>query len=316
MINIAVIGLGNIAERVIEGIKEVKEANLYAVISKDKNKAISFFEQYGADVYYDNYETALQDPKIDLVYICVINPLHYAIIKLCLLNNKHVICEKPMVLKEEEVDELYDIAVSKGLFLMEAHKAVFIKLHQEVKKLIKDDVIGKIINIKADYCVNVNYPEKHWLLNEDYGGCLNDIGVYPISFCNSIADAHIKEIYGINYFKEGYDCNVGSNIILRYANDISANIECSWLHNTYNKGKAYIFGTKGRIEILNYWKNNKAKIILSDKEYELITENGSEFKYQIEEAIKGIKEGLNCSHKFNVDNIKEVIKVLNKMKKG
>ena len=56
MKNIGIIGLGNIAHRVAKGILASKHANLYAVASRDKEKAVSFGEMYGAQKACGSYE--------------------------------------------------------------------------------------------------------------------------------------------------------------------------------------------------------------------------------------------------------------------
>ncbi|MBR5317898.1 MAG: Gfo/Idh/MocA family oxidoreductase, partial [Lachnospiraceae bacterium] len=96
MKNVGIIGLGNIANRVAKGVLCSKNACLYAVASRSVDNAKSFANKYGALNYYGSYEEMLNDPKVDLVYICTPNTLHYEQIKLCFAYGKHVICEKPM----------------------------------------------------------------------------------------------------------------------------------------------------------------------------------------------------------------------------
>lgn len=306
--NIGVFGLGNIAARVIEGIKEANDAKLYCVVSRNTEKAKKYHENYGSIVYYDSYEVALKDNNLDLVYISVINKYHFDLIKLCLEYGKHVICEKPMVLKTEEVDELYRLAGSKHLFLMEAHKTLFIPIHKKIKELISDGVIGEVKSIKADYCVKTSYSVDHWINDKEFGGCLNDIGVYPICFSNSIAQSKIKNIMGVNH---SHGTNTGTTMIIEYDNSIVANIECSWNYNNYNKGKAIICGTLGKIEVLNYWKNNKFSLYKDGQIIYYKFEQNSEFKFEIDEAVSCIKKGLYFSINHNPENVKEIIKVLN-----
>lgn len=135
----------------------------------------------------------LEDENIDVVYICTPNSFHYEQIKLCLNHHKNVNCEKPMVKTEKELKELYDIARSNGLVLMEAHKTAFTPLNKLIKEKIKSNEFGKLLSIEADYSINFfDYPEdmnNHWVTNKDFGGCSYDIGVYPLVFSNFIADS-------------------------------------------------------------------------------------------------------------------------------
>lgn len=70
MWNFAVMGLGGIAKRVIEGIVLTPSACLYAVASRDASKAEAIRESSGAKKAYGDYEAMLEDPLVDVVYIC------------------------------------------------------------------------------------------------------------------------------------------------------------------------------------------------------------------------------------------------------
>ena len=128
MKNIGILGLGNIANRVAQGVLCSKKACLYAAASRNIENAGRFANQYGAKVFYGSYEEMLRDPKVDLVYICTPNTFHYEQIKLCLTHGKHVVCEKPMVKNEVQIRELFAFAREKGCFLMEAEKTMFTPL--------------------------------------------------------------------------------------------------------------------------------------------------------------------------------------------
>jgi predicted dehydrogenase len=314
MINIAVIGLGNISKRVIEGIKFVKDAKLYCVASRDINKALNFKEKYDAEVAYGSHDDVYKDKNIDLVYLCTPNHLHYDQIMSCLNNGKHVICEKPMVSSIKEINELFDYAKRKNLFLMEAEKTVFTNLHKELKKVLENGEIGEIISIRADYSYNVsyfNFPKNHWVFDEKYGGCLKDVGVYPICFSNSIADSKVKNVIGKKYINNEYKCDFGGIGIIEYENGIKAVIECCWFYDSVDRGYAVIFGTKGKIHVPNYWKGNKFKIILDNKEIkEIEVKQNSDFEGEIQEAVDMIKNNKIESPIMSREKTIEIMKVI------
>lgn len=314
MINIAIIGLGNIAPRVANGIKYVEGASLYCVASRDKNKAIKFKEEHNVQVAYDNYDDVYKDKNVDLVYLCTPNHLHFDQIMACLYNDKHVICEKPMVADIEEVEELFKYAKSKNLFLMEAEKTVFTDLHKEIKRVIENGEIGEIIFIRADYTYNIsnfNFPKDHWAFNKKYGGCLKDVGVYPICFANSIANSKIKTVIGNKYVNNDYQCDFGGIGIIEYENGIKATVECSWFYNSIDRGYAVIFGTKGKIHVPMYWKSNKFKIILDNNEVnEVEVYQESDFKGEIQESVDRINNNEIESPYMDKEKTIEIMKVI------
>lgn len=317
MINIAVIGLGNISKRVIEGIKFVKDANLYCVASRNKEKALEFKKKYDAEIAYDNYEDVYKDKNVDLVYICTANHLHYYQIMSCLENGKHVICEKPMVSSIKEINELFDYAKEKNLFLMEAEKTVFTNMHKELKKVIEEKIIGEVISITAEYSYNIdylNFPKDHWAFDEIYGGCLKDVGVYPICFANSIADSKIKKIRGIKYTNPEYKCDFGGKCIIEYENGIKATIETCWFYDSFDRGYAVIYGSKGKILVPIFWKGNKFKIMLDNQDVkEVEVKQNSDFEGEIQEAVNCIKNNKIESSEMNREKTIEIMRVIEKV---
>ena len=294
MKNIGIIGLGNIAHRVSKGILCSSKAHLYAVASRTLEKAESFAKQYQADVFYSSYEELLSDQKVDLVYICTPNQLHYEQIKLCLSYKKHVICEKPMVQDQHQVIELFDYANEQGCFLMEAHKTMFTPLNTKLKAFIDMGMIGKLKTIRAEYCSNVleDVSEDHWVLSDDFGGCSYDIGVYPICASHFFADSDIVECHAEPITHLNFKCDFGMDVDLFYDNGIYATLKANWYYTPDGKGKAILVGEDGYIEIPAYWKGTKAFVYQNGCVEEFNVEMESDFEGEITHAIECIEQGL------------------------
>ena len=110
MIHVGIMGLGQIAHRVAKGICYAENAELYAVGSRSLEKAREFQRLYGAQKIYDSYERLLQDPQVEMVYICTPNHLHFEHIQNALRHGKHVLCEKPLVANAEQLKECFQLA--------------------------------------------------------------------------------------------------------------------------------------------------------------------------------------------------------------
>lgn len=75
-INIAFIGAGYISTLLAETISKMKkDVNLYAIASRDMNKAKEFADKYGFDNYYGAYEDMLKDDNIDMPSRYMINDI-------------------------------------------------------------------------------------------------------------------------------------------------------------------------------------------------------------------------------------------------
>lgn len=297
MKNVGILGLGNIANRVAKGVLCSPKANLYAVASRNIDNAKSFAEKYDAKTYYGNYVEMLQDPEVDLVYICTPNAFHYDQIKLCLSHGKHVICEKPMVKDETQVRELFAFAKEHGLFLMEAEKTMFTPLNKKIKEMIAEGVIGKLHTIKAQYCSDGldGLADDHWVLGEEMGGCTYDIGVYPICAAHFYADSNIKEFQAEGVKHSEYKCDFGMDTDIFYENGIYACVRSNWFYQAKDKGKAVLVGDNGYFEIPAYWKGNKAYLHKEGVVTEIEVDMESDFEGEITHAAECIEEGLRES---------------------
>ena len=318
MKNVGILGPGNIANRVAKGVICSPKANLYAVASRNIDKAKSFADKYGAEIYYGSYEEMLNDPNVDLVYICTPNTFHYEQIKLCLVHGKHVICEKPMVKDEAQVRELFAMAREKNCFLMEAEKTMFTPLNKKVKKMIAEGAIGKLHTIRAQYCSDGldGLPEDHWVLGEEFGGCTYDIGVYPICVSHFYADAKIKEFQAEAVKHPEYKCDFGMDADIFYENGIYANVRANWFYQAENKGKAVLVGEKGYLEIPAYWKGTQAYLHKAGQVTEIVVDMESDFEGEITHAIECIENGLLESTILGEEMSVEIIRVVEAVQKN
>lgn len=98
-------------------------------------------------VICDTYVELLD--KCDAVYIVSHPSLHYEHVKTALLSGRHVLCESPITLKYEQCVELFDLASSKGLVLMDSIKTAYSTAYNRLLLLLKGEKIGKVLSIDA-----------------------------------------------------------------------------------------------------------------------------------------------------------------------
>lgn len=310
--NIAIIGCGYIATRVARGII-FSEGNLYAVAARDKERARQFSLNF-PDCRYMDYDEVFSDENVDMVYIATINETHYGLIKRALENNKHVICEKPMLANDEQIKEVFALARKQNRFLMEAHKTCFTVLNRYLKPIVEEK-IGKIQHIYGQYChtPDIDSLKDCNIAEQTMGGCRFDIGVYPICFANLYADSEIKDVKITALEKDRYPTDIEMVADLVYENGITATVKSSWIDPSVNKG--ILYGEKGRIEIINFWKNTEAVIIYEDGSMEEIkVDQDSDFTGEVNEAVRCAGMGLLESPVMSEKASLEVMKVLKEVK--
>lgn len=173
---------GHIARKFAIELKEVPNAVLYAVGSRDLTKAEEFAKEFNAEKYYGNYEALARDPGVDIIYVASPHAFHKEHAMLCLKNKKAVLCEKALALNLREVKEMIDCATENTSFLMEAMIVPQQPSYREAKSIIDSGVLGKIKYLQGWFGFNrAPYDYSRRLFNPALGGgALLDIGLYPV----------------------------------------------------------------------------------------------------------------------------------------
>ena len=99
-------GTGRIASDFVDGLRQVPDADVVAVCSRDDKKAKEFAHRRAIPRSYGSYEALAQDPNVDIVYVATPNSRHRSDTELYLRAGKHVLCEKPFALNLAEAKSM------------------------------------------------------------------------------------------------------------------------------------------------------------------------------------------------------------------
>ncbi|TXE14935.1 Gfo/Idh/MocA family oxidoreductase [Seonamhaeicola algicola] len=245
-INWGIIGLGSIANKFATDLLTIKDAKLYAVASRNQQKANAFANKYKATKAYDNYEALANDKNIDAVYIATPHALHKENTLLCLEHGIAVLCEKPFAMNIGEVHEMITKAKEKNVLLMEALWTYFLPHYQYVANLIKSETYGKLLKLEADFGFYRAFNNNSRLFNKALGGgSLLDIGIYPIFAALSTLGKPNDIIANASFFNNGADSSC--HITFIYNNNITASLKSTLIEDT--KTEAVFYCEKATVKI-------------------------------------------------------------------
>ncbi|RSL32440.1 gfo/Idh/MocA family oxidoreductase [Salibacterium salarium] len=181
--NIATIGTNWITESFIEAGKLADDFHLYAVYSRDDNKAKEFADKHRADTYYDDLEKMFSDEKLDGVYIASPTRYHAEQAMMAMEKGKHVICEKPLCSNAREAEQLMETAEKHNVIFMEAIKTLYLPSFQTLQQwLPKVGTVRKAIFSFCQYSSRYDAYLNGEVLNAFKpslsNGATMDIGVY------------------------------------------------------------------------------------------------------------------------------------------
>lgn len=177
-----IVATGGIASKFAEDLEHVAGAQRAAVCSRSRLRAETFAERYGFAHAHDELGALLADPLVDIVYIASPNVAHADQALEAIAAGKPVVIEKPMAMTAADARRVADTAGKAGVFAMEALWTRFLPAVQRAKALVDDGLIGEVLRAEAELAFPRGYDPKNRLFDPKLGGgCLYDLGVYPLS---------------------------------------------------------------------------------------------------------------------------------------
>ncbi|MAC72922.1 MAG: oxidoreductase, partial [Marinovum sp.] len=125
-----------------------------ALATSNPEKAAPFQAMEPNLKIYTDYDALLADPEIDALYLPLPNHLHVQWCKKGLDAGKHVLCEKPIAMRAEEIDDLIAMRDRSGLLLAEAYMIVHHPQWHYAKELYQSGAIGELVQVDGVFSYN------------------------------------------------------------------------------------------------------------------------------------------------------------------
>ena len=236
---IGIIGTGRIAERFVPEARLVSGVSTQGVYNPHTESAVRFADRWEINAY-EKIEEFYQ--AVDVVYVASPHETHYGYIKSALEHGKHVLCEKPMVLKQAQAEELFDYAKKHGLILFEGIKTAYCPGFHRLVSLACSGTVGNIRNVEACF-TKLEKQENRELTDPVYGGSFIELGSYvmlPVlklfgKDCEDIRFDTIRDEKGLDIF---------TRAAFQFPTGL-ATVTCGL--GVKSEGRLLIAGTKGYI---------------------------------------------------------------------
>jgi len=285
-----IIGAGNIARTFAKDIAYTSNAKLGAVASRSLESANAFAQQYSIPKAYGSYAELYADPEIDAIYIATPHNFHLSQSLQALDSSKSVLCEKPLTVNSNECLELINSASQSSHSVMEALWTYFLPAIQKAQAWVAEGHIGKLEHIKAEFGFFKKYEPEGRLYNPELaGGCLLDMGIYPIALTNLFAQGQITKLeVDATFAPSGVEDFL--KMEFQFSN-LTAALITSYKEHLPNT--AYIRGSEGTIKIPNFWSAGECILYQDGEISEVFNDgrHGSGFEFQIESFSQNILNG-------------------------
>lgn len=284
-----IISTANINRHVIPAAHGSGKVELMAVASRDQARAQEYARAWEIERAYGSYEALLGDPDVEAVYISLPNSLHVEWSIRSVEAGKHVLCEKPLDRRPEEVERAFDAAGRAGRLLMEAFMYRHNPQTREVAELVRTGAVGELRLIRSAFSFSVYDPENIRLRPELEGGSLMDVGCYCVSGARLLGGepnvVHGEAIVG----ETGTDWVFAG--MMRFPGDVVSIFDCGT--SLPLRDELEVIGTEGSLFLDDPWHCRTPVIELrrEDDVERLELEPANSYALQLENLSDAIRGG-------------------------
>ena len=278
-------------------IHAAEGAELVALATSDARKAAGFLAFCPGLRLHSTYEALLADPNIDAVYIPLPNHLHLEWTLKTLAAGKHVLTEKPIAMKADEIDQIIAARDATGLLAAEAYMIVHHPQWIRARQWVQEGAIGKILHVDAAFSYNLTDMENIRARPETGGGGIRDIGVYTFGCARFVTGAEPKDLSARVILEHGVD--VFAHVVGTMEGPMGSFTYGSMTAiNMYNRQVVTFQGDKGMIRLdggpFNANVNNLAQIELHQNGNTVLTERwpaDNHYVLQVEAFCRSVTTG-------------------------
>jgi predicted dehydrogenase len=312
---IGILGAGNIAATLAETMREMPEVECYAVAARDLSRAQAFCSEHGFEKAYGSYEEMVSDAQVELVYIATPHSHHYEHMKLCILHDKPVLCEKSFTMNSSQAKEIVKLARERGIFAAEAIWTRYMPSRQIINEAIASGILGKVSMLTANLSYDIDDIERV-TRPELAGGALLDVGVYTLNFALMHFGNEIAKVDS-SVMKTETGVDGMETITLSYQDGRMASLTAGIYGRSDRKG--IIYGEKGYLIVENINNPQAVRVYDSDdkliKEYE-VPKQISGYEYEIRECIRQIEQGETESQSMPLQASVEVVELMDGLRRA
>jgi predicted dehydrogenase len=255
----AILGTGKIARHFAASLPASTSGRLAVIASRTQASADAFGAEFGAERGYGDYERALTDPDVDIVYIATPHPTHSALIHQAMAHGKHVLCEKPLTVTATEARAAVAAARVRRLLLAEGFAFRYSQQTRRLTDLLASGAIGELTMIEASFGYDAGPAPTNYLMRNDLaGGGILDVGCYPVAMSRLLAGvstgrpfADPVKLTGAGFVHPGSRVDLRAAAVLEFSGGLVAHLRCAIdeaLDSTLR-----IWGTEGVVTVSDPW---------------------------------------------------------------
>ncbi len=240
------LGTARINRDLIPAIRAASRSRLVGVASRTADRCAAYAAEWQIDAAYPSYEAMLADPAIDVVYVPLPNHLHVEWTLRAIAAGKHVLCEKPLALRPQDVDRVAAAAQERARVVTEAFMYRHHPLTSHVVRLVVDGAIGTLRAVRATFTFPLSRAGDVRLVPEWGGGSAWDVVCYPVSYARLLAaEEPVAVTAQARIGETGIDLGLAGT--MQFPGGVLATVDCGF--DTHFRTYVEAAGTDGILAI-------------------------------------------------------------------
>ena len=317
------LGAGRILDRWMKGAGQVEDMEIAAIASRTRETAGRMAEKFRIREAL-SYEELLTREDIEVVYIPVPHVGHKDLALRAMKAGKHVLVEKPATVTAKDFDELTACARENQVFLMEAVWTRFFPLAEVLRTCLEEDMIGQVRFMQSAFSFRSEPQQVPRLFDPNLaGGALLDTGVYNLHFADMVFGKEPVRMTGLASMDTDslhLQVDEQGSYIAQYDQGELAVMTSAV--RTDMPDTAYIYGTKGSIEIPTFWKPSRMHVITADRDewverpvdQKIAGVEDEGYQYEIRHVQECIRKGLTESPMMTWEKSRSVLALCDQLR--
>jgi predicted dehydrogenase len=251
-VRIGVLGAAKVTPTaLLKPARKVPQVRVVAVAARDRVRATRYAARHGIDVVHDSYDSLIDDPDLDAVYVPLVNSLHAAWTLRAVAAGKHVLCEKPFAVNAAQARAVARVAAGSGLVVMEGLHYRYHPLAERMRELSHGGTLGEICRIETSCCYPMPAFGNFAYRYELGGGSLMDAGCYAVHFLRTLGAGEPAVLSATAKLKRP-EVDRAMTARLRFPGGATGTVTCSLWSSRWLSFRARVVGTEGELKVNNY----------------------------------------------------------------
>lgn len=257
---IAIVGYGGMSKywhvpRLLEMQDEVELVGVYDILPEKQQQLIE--EHQGKIHAYRTFEELLQDKRVELAIVAIPNDAHLPVCCALMEHKINVICEKPVALNSEELEQMIRCSEENGVLFTVHQNRRWDEDYLIIKKLYDENTLGPIFNVESRVHGSRGIPGDWRNTKKAGGGMVFDWGIHLFDQLYMLTEwDEVVSVYAVLSYVTNEQVDDGFKVLLKFKNGLECHVEVG-TSNFIELPRWYVMGENGSAVIYDWNVNGK-----------------------------------------------------------